>query len=177
MNPQDTVKTQFLDWIWRLWSVFNMIYTDSGWAVVCQLGHSWRWFFTKNMSKWQKAYKYTKRAVICFIGTEQQYFLNTFSRLLVQFPNFRRPGHNQIHSTFSPQTSVGTPCSNEQKQTVVLSNTHRRGLLGEFSVEAVGEALDQCVSTSHHHTAIQTLEDSRSAMENLFYTKTEHTSA
>lgn len=40
---------------------------------------------------------------------------------------------------------------------LALADTHRRGFLGEFSVQSVSEALNERVSTSHHHTAIQTL--------------------
>lgn len=35
--------------------------------------------------------------------------------------------------------------------------THRRGFLGELSVQTVCEALDKRVSSGHHHTAIQAL--------------------
>lgn len=38
-----------------------------------------------------------------------------------------------------------------------MGSTHRRGFLGEFSVQSVCEALNECVSSSHDHTAIQTL--------------------
>ena len=39
----------------------------------------------------------------------------------------------------------------------VAALTYRRGFLGEFSVQSVCEALNECVSSSHHHTAVQTL--------------------
>lgn len=38
-----------------------------------------------------------------------------------------------------------------------LLSTHRRRFLGQFSVEAVSEALNQRVSSRHHNTAVQTL--------------------
>lgn len=38
-----------------------------------------------------------------------------------------------------------------------VAPTHRRGLLGEFSVQSVREALNKRVSSGHHNTAVQTL--------------------
>lgn len=38
-----------------------------------------------------------------------------------------------------------------------MALTHRRGFLGEFSVQPVCEALNERVSSGHHHAAIQTL--------------------
>lgn len=45
------------------------------------------------------------------------------------------------------------------RKKVALALTYRRGFLGEFSVQSVCEALNECVSSSHHHTAVQTLRD------------------
>lgn len=39
----------------------------------------------------------------------------------------------------------------------VVMESHWRGFLGEFSVQSVRETLDECVSSSHNHAAIQTL--------------------
>lgn len=39
----------------------------------------------------------------------------------------------------------------------MFSLSHRRCLLGEFSVQSVSETLNQRVSSTHHHTAIQAL--------------------
>lgn len=38
-----------------------------------------------------------------------------------------------------------------------MTESHWRGFLGEFSVQSVRETLDECVSSSHNHAAIQTL--------------------
>lgn len=46
--------------------------------------------------------------------------------------------------------------------------THRRGLLGEFSVQSVREALNKRVSSGHHHAAVQTLRVKRSEVQEEF---------
>lgn len=38
-----------------------------------------------------------------------------------------------------------------------MAPTHRWGLLGEFSVQSVREALNKRVSSRYYHTSIQTL--------------------
>lgn len=58
----------------------------------------------------------------------------------------------------------------------VLAWTHRRGFLGEFSVQSVCEALDERVSSGHHHTAVQTLRHNVTRSARRFRSKTqEHT--
>lgn len=49
-----------------------------------------------------------------------------------------------------------------------VAQTHRRGLLGEFSVQSVREALNKRVSSGNHHTAVQTLGVKRSEAQEEF---------